>query len=295
MNRIYPHCSSQFIETNPIHSTNSKFTYPSPLWTLLACTRLPCLLIICECICFAFLFCAVVWISFDSSPKDSRKDISWREKANWIISWQLLMPGMFFGIYLSLVELLAPNLKSRCLLMTSLANCLVGLDFTQSRCLPTEECRDSIHSVHFRWDRSQTRTPHPFFTLSVSFCTDCELHHPRDSCVLPASFPLIFVRLAHSQNLNLLHTLPPHFWYNAMAPWPFFNRHPSTENMGILTIVLDKVTNLKDEDTLGKSDPYIKVCWLLSCSQVGMNCLVAKSSHTECKSQVGIVCTWLAT
>ena len=28
--------------------------------------------------------------------------------------------------------------------------------------------------------------------------------------------------------------------------------------MGILTIVLDKVTNLKDEDTLGKSDPYVK-------------------------------------
>ena len=29
--------------------------------------------------------------------------------------------------------------------------------------------------------------------------------------------------------------------------------------MGILTIHLDKVTNLKDEDTMGKSDPYVKV------------------------------------
>ena len=38
--------------------------------------------------------------------------------------------------------------------------------------------------------------------------------------------------------------------------------------MGILTIHLDKVTNLKDEDTMGKSDPYVKVsrCMLLSSS-----------------------------
>ncbi|KAL7532482.1 hypothetical protein ACHAWF_004152 [Thalassiosira exigua] len=28
--------------------------------------------------------------------------------------------------------------------------------------------------------------------------------------------------------------------------------------MGILTIHLDKATNLKDKDTIGKSDPYIK-------------------------------------
>ena len=28
--------------------------------------------------------------------------------------------------------------------------------------------------------------------------------------------------------------------------------------MGILKIYLDKATNLKDEDTIGKSDPYIK-------------------------------------
>ena len=28
--------------------------------------------------------------------------------------------------------------------------------------------------------------------------------------------------------------------------------------MGILTIYLDKATNLKDEDTIGKSDPYVK-------------------------------------
>jgi len=28
--------------------------------------------------------------------------------------------------------------------------------------------------------------------------------------------------------------------------------------MGVLTIYLDKATNLKDEDTIGTSDPYIK-------------------------------------
>ena len=28
--------------------------------------------------------------------------------------------------------------------------------------------------------------------------------------------------------------------------------------MGVLTIYLDKATNLKDKDTIGKSDPYIK-------------------------------------
>lgn len=28
--------------------------------------------------------------------------------------------------------------------------------------------------------------------------------------------------------------------------------------MGVLTVVLEKITNLRDEDTLGKSDPYVK-------------------------------------
>mmetsp|Transcript_54895 Transcript_54895/g.116631 ORF Transcript_54895/g.116631 Transcript_54895/m.116631 type:complete len:132 (+) Transcript_54895:86-481(+) len=28
--------------------------------------------------------------------------------------------------------------------------------------------------------------------------------------------------------------------------------------MGILTVFLEKATNLKDEDTIGKSDPYVK-------------------------------------
>eukprot|EP01083_Nonionella_stella_P061245 159628_1 len=28
--------------------------------------------------------------------------------------------------------------------------------------------------------------------------------------------------------------------------------------MGVLTIYLDKATNLKDKDTIGKSDPYVK-------------------------------------
>lgn len=28
--------------------------------------------------------------------------------------------------------------------------------------------------------------------------------------------------------------------------------------MGVLTIFLDKVTNLDDDDTIGKSDPYVK-------------------------------------
>jgi Ca2+-dependent lipid-binding protein len=28
--------------------------------------------------------------------------------------------------------------------------------------------------------------------------------------------------------------------------------------MGVLTVVLDKITNLRDEDGIGKSDPYVK-------------------------------------
>lgn len=29
-------------------------------------------------------------------------------------------------------------------------------------------------------------------------------------------------------------------------------------SMGVLTVVLKKITNLRDEDGLGKSDPYVK-------------------------------------
>ena len=35
--------------------------------------------------------------------------------------------------------------------------------------------------------------------------------------------------------------------------------------MPILTVHLEKITNLADEDHIGKSDPYVKVCIVLCC------------------------------
>mmetsp|Transcript_12057 Transcript_12057/g.18188 ORF Transcript_12057/g.18188 Transcript_12057/m.18188 type:complete len:132 (+) Transcript_12057:392-787(+) len=47
--------------------------------------------------------------------------------------------------------------------------------------------------------------------------------------------------------------------------------------MGILTVFLDRATNLKDVDTIGKSDPYIKF-------ELEQNNLVGDKDHGEQKS-----------
>lgn len=48
--------------------------------------------------------------------------------------------------------------------------------------------------------------------------------------------------------------------------------------MPILTVHLEKITNLADEDHIGKSDPYVKVClvlcwfvpWVAACENSGI-------------------------
>ena len=47
--------------------------------------------------------------------------------------------------------------------------------------------------------------------------------------------------------------------------------------MGILTIYLDKATNLKDKDTIGKSDPYVKF-------ELEQDNLLFDKDHGEMKS-----------
>mmetsp|Transcript_29470 Transcript_29470/g.61497 ORF Transcript_29470/g.61497 Transcript_29470/m.61497 type:complete len:132 (+) Transcript_29470:181-576(+) len=47
--------------------------------------------------------------------------------------------------------------------------------------------------------------------------------------------------------------------------------------MGILTIFLDRATNLKDKDTIGESDPYIKF-------ELEQNNFVGDEDHGEHKS-----------
>ena len=76
-------------------------------------------------------------------------------------------------------------------------------------------------------------------------CTDRSIVETFN-CVFPGFSASFFSTNAlHSQYLNFYFTPPRR-----------------TSEMGILTIHLDKVTNLKDEDTMGKSDPYVKVSQL---------------------------------
>ena len=56
--------------------------------------------------------------------------------------------------------------------------------------------------------------------------------------------------------------------------------------MPILTVHLEKITNLADEDHIGKSDPYVKVCLVL-CWFVSWAAAVAKTMEL-----LGCNCTY---
>ena len=61
--------------------------------------------------------------------------------------------------------------------------------------------------------------------------------------------------------------------------------------MPILTVHLEKITNLADEDHIGKSDPYVKVC--LVCDYFLLGRLAACDRREFCGGELlGCNCTY---